>query len=120
MDTGATLSARTKAPAATSRPAMVNMSGRPAATRLPKAMARMARVTGHDSSSERIMAAWLALLKLAHRALSPVKVTEIDEVPRCCRGPERCSAATTMALVPAAAPAVTIPVRPSADSDAPA
>ena len=56
IDTGAILSARTKAPAATSRPAMVNMSGRPAATRLPKAMARMARVTGHDSSSERIMA----------------------------------------------------------------
>ena len=64
IDTGATLSARTKAPAATSRPAMVNMSGRPAATRLPKAMTRMTRVTGHDSSSERIMAEWLARVEV--------------------------------------------------------
>ncbi len=74
MDTGATLSASTRAPAATRRPAMVSIRGRPAATRLPKAMASMAMVTGHDSSSERIMAEWLAELKLAHSALSPVRV----------------------------------------------
>src|SRR6516164_6719116 len=87
MDTGAILSASTRAPAATSRPAMVSMSGSPAATRLPKATARMARVTGQDSSSERIMAEWLAELKLAHRALSPVSVALTVGVPDLVIGP---------------------------------
>ena len=61
--------------AATSSPAMVNSRGSPAATRLPKAMTKMMIVTGHDSISERSMAERLALLKFAHRALSPVRVT---------------------------------------------
>ena len=93
IDTGAILSARTRAPAATSRPAMVSISGRPAATRLPNATARMVRVTGHDSSSERIMAERLALLKFAHRALSPVRVTVMPDVPSLATGPARDSAA---------------------------
>ena len=56
IDTGATVVAMTSAPAATSSPAMVSISGRPAATRLPNAMTRMISVTGHDSISERSMA----------------------------------------------------------------
>ena len=47
----------------------------------PTAQTVLAKVTGHDSSSERIIAEWFARLKLAHRALSPVRVTEIDELP---------------------------------------
>jgi hypothetical protein len=72
---------------------MVNMSGRPAATRLPNATARMASVTGHESISERIIAEWLALLKLAHKALSPVRVAVTVGVPERLIGPARCSAA---------------------------
>ena len=76
METGVNLVAITRAPAATSRPAMVSIRGSPAATRLPKAMTRMTMVTGQDSISERSIAERLAVLKLAHRALSPVRVTE--------------------------------------------
>ena len=119
IDTGAILSARTRAPAATSRPAMVSISGRPAAIRLPNATARMVKVTGQESSSERIMAERLALLKFAHRALSPVKVTVMPDVPSLATGPARDPAAVTIALGPAAAPAVTIPVCPSLDSETP-
>jgi hypothetical protein len=60
---------------------MVSIRGSPAATRLPKAITRIAMVTGHDSSSERIIAAWLAELKSAHSALSPVRVTDTWPVP---------------------------------------
>src|ERR1039457_4370459 len=87
METGATLLAKTRAPAATSSPAIVSMSGRPAATKLPKAMAKMARVTGQLMSSERIMAERLAELKSAHRALSPVKVTDMARELIACNGP---------------------------------
>ena len=71
IDTGVNLVVITRAPAATSSPAMVSSRGRPAATRLPKAMTRMMIVTGHDSISDLSMAERLAVLKLAHRALSP-------------------------------------------------
>ena len=119
IDTGVTLVVRTRAPAATIRPAMVSMSGRPAATRLPKAITKMTIVTGHDSISERNMALRLTALKSAHRALSPVRVTEMPGRDRCWRGPASVSAAGTMALGPALAPAVMTPVLPSAESDTP-
>ena len=79
MDTGVNLVVITRAPAATSSPAMVRRRGSPAATRLPKAMIRMMIVTGHDSISDLSMADRLAVLKLAHRALSPVSVTETPD-----------------------------------------
>ena len=120
IDTGATCVDRTSAPAATSSPTIVSMSGRPAATRLPKAITRMTIVTGHDSISERSMAERLAELKLAHRALSPVRVTEIPGRESAASGLARASAARTMVFGSAAAPAVTTPVRPSRDSDTPA
>ena len=119
MDTGVTWVVSTRAPAATMRPTMVSSSGRPAATRLPKTMIKMAIVTGHDSISERSMAERLALLKSAHRALSPVSVTEMPGRARFESGPLRESAAFTMALGSAAAPAVTMAVRPSRDSETP-
>src|SRR5487761_1127723 len=44
IDTGATWSTSTSAPAATKSPAMVSINGSPAATKLPKATTRMASV----------------------------------------------------------------------------
>ncbi len=76
MLTGAMWVASTRAPAAVSSPTSVSISGRPAATRLPKAMTSTIIVTGQDSTSELIIAAWLTLLKFAHSALSPVRSTE--------------------------------------------
>ena len=82
MDTGVNLVVITRAPAATSRPAMVSSSGRPAATRLPKAITRMMMVTGQESISDLSMADRLAVLKSAHSALSPVRVTLIADEDR--------------------------------------
>ena len=75
IETGVNFVVITSAPAAAGRPAMVRSRGRPAATRLPNTMTKMMMVTGHESSSDRSMADRLALLKLDHRALSPVNVT---------------------------------------------
>ncbi len=104
MDTGVNFVVITSAPAATSRPAMVRSRGSPAATRLPKAMTKMMIVTGHDSISERSMAERLALLKSAHRALSPVSVTETPEVERAASFGSTASAACTILLEFAADP----------------
>ena len=120
IDTGMNFVVMTSAPAATSSPAMVNSSGRPAATRLPKAMIRMMIVTGHDSISERNMAERLAVLKLAHRALSPVRVTVTPDEDRAASFGSTESAACTILLELAADPAVTIAVRPSRDTETPA
>ena len=120
METGMNLVVITSAPAATSRPAMVNSSGSPAATRLPKAMTRMMIVTGHDSISERNMAERLAVLKSAHRALSPVRVTVTPDEDRAASFGSTASAACTILLEFAAAPAVMMAVRPSCEIETPA
>ncbi len=120
METGVTSVKSTRAPAATNRPTIVRRRGSPAATRLPNTMTRMAIVTGHESISERSMADRLASLKLAQSALSPVRVTEIPGRASSCNGRARAPAAFTMALGSAAAPAVTMPVRPSRESESPA
>jgi hypothetical protein len=99
---------------------MASISGSPAATRLPKAITRIASVTGQDSISERIIAAWLAELKSAHSALSPVRVTDTWLAPSRPRGRARPAAAVNIWFVPAAAPATTTAaVRPSAETDEP-
>ena len=92
---------------------MVRSSGSPAATRPPKAIKRMAIVTGHESISERIMADRFALLKLAHKALSPVRVMLTPDVESSLKGLARASAALTISFVPAAEPATMMAVRPS-------
>src|SRR5665213_622850 len=120
METGVNFVVITSAPAATNRPAMVRSRGRPAATRLPKAMTKMMMVTGHESSSERSMADRLALLKLDHRALSPVDVTVMPGRDNALRGVARESAAFTISFELAPAPAVITAVRPSRDKDGPA
>jgi hypothetical protein len=83
-------------------------------------MTKMMMVTGHDSISERNMADRLALLKLDHRALSPVNVTVMPGRDSAPRGAARASAALTMSFELAAAPAVITAVRPSRDSETPA
>src|SRR5450631_4262148 len=120
MDTGVNLVVITRAPAATSSPAMVRRRGSPAATRLPKAMIRMMIVTGHDSISDLSMADRLAVLKLAHRALSPVRVTETPDEDSAASFGCTASAACTILLEFAVAPAVMTAVRPSFEIDTPA
>jgi hypothetical protein len=120
IETGKRCVEITSAPAATSSPTMVKSSGRPAATRLPKAMTRMIIVTGHESISERIIAERFALLKSAHSALSPVSVTLTPVVESFSSGAANASAALTISLVPTADPAVMTAVRPSREIDVPA
>ena len=119
METGVNLVVMTRAPAATSSPANVSNSGRPAATRLPKATTRMTIVTGQDSISDRNMADRFAVLKSAHRALSPVRVTVTPDEVRAASFGSTASAACTILLESAADPAVIIAVRPSWEIDTP-
>src|SRR5664280_439893 len=120
METGVNFVVMTSAPAATSRPAIVSSSGNPAATRLPKAITRMMIVTGHDSISDRSMADRFAVLKSAHRALSPVRVTLTPDEDRAASFGSAASAACTTLLESAADPAVMIAVRPSPEIETPA
>ena len=120
METGTNLVVMTRAPAATSSPAMVKSRGSPAATRLPKAITKITIVTGHDSISERSMAERLAVLKFAHRALLPVRVTVTPDEDRAANLGCTESAACTILLELAADPAVMIAVRPSRDTETPA
>ncbi len=76
-------------------------------------------VTGHDSTSDLIIAAWLTLLKSDHSALSPVRFTDTVDVASFASGAVSASAARTIALASPAAPAWTIAVVPSRDSETP-
>src|SRR5664280_3834771 len=119
METGVNLVVITSAPAATKRPAIVSRRGSPAATRLPKAMTRMMIVTGHDSISDLSMAERLAVLKSAHRALSPVSTTLTPDVESAASFGCAVSAACTILFELAAAPAVMMAVRPSREIETP-
>src|SRR6266702_8293076 len=105
MLTGATWVDKTSAPAAVSRPTMVSISGSPAATRLPKAITSTISVTGQDSTSDLIIAEWLTVLKFDHRALEPVRSTDTEAVDSFVIGRVRSSAARTIVLESAFAPA---------------
>jgi hypothetical protein len=56
IETGVAAFNKTSAPAATTRPARVNINGKPAATTLPNARIKTASVTGHDNISDFIIA----------------------------------------------------------------
>src|SRR5665213_871170 len=113
MLTGAIWVDSTRAPAADNKPTRVSINGSPAATRLPNAITSTIIVTGHDSTSDLIIAAWFTLLKFAHSALDPVRLTEIVGDERPVNGPARASAARTIALASALAPAWMMTVVPS-------
>ena len=104
IEIGVTLVNRSRRPAALSRPTMVSRSGRPAATSEPKASNKMAKVTGHESISERSMAVRLAVLKSDHSTDAPVAATVMSCSLSWRTGCWRASAARTMSLGSAPAP----------------
>ncbi len=77
-------------------------------------------VTGQDSISDRSMADRFAVLKSAHRALSPVRVTVTPDEDRAASFGSTASAACTILLESAADPAVMMAVRPSREIETPA
>ena len=106
-------------PAEATRPRIVSISGSPAATSEPKASTRITIVTGQLNSSELIIAVRLAVLKSDHIPLAPVSETCTPSPCRRCSCVLRSSAARTMVLASAAAPACTIAVWPSREIDTP-
>ena len=106
-------------PAEATRPRIVSISGRPAATSEPNASTRITIVTGQLKSSERIIAVRLASLKSDHIPLAPVSETCTPSPSGRCSLVLRSSAARTMALASAAAPACTTTVWPSREIETP-
>ena len=68
-------------PAAAINPTIVSISGSPAATSEPNASTRIASVTGHEISSDFIIADRFAWLKSDHVPGAPVRSTRIPSVP---------------------------------------
>ena len=62
-------------PAAATSPTIVSISGSPAATSEPNASTRIASVTGHEISSDFIIADLFAWLKSDHMPAAPVRST---------------------------------------------
>ena len=99
---------------------MVSISGSPAATSEPKASIRMMSVTGHEISSDFIIALRLASLKSDHMPEAPVRLTCTSSVPASFSFPLSASAAATISVVVPFAPALTIAVWPSCEIENPA
>ena len=106
---------RYRDPAAAARPMIVSISGRPAATSEPKAISRIASVTGQETTSDFIIASLLAWLKSDHMPEAPVSATVVSAVPSSASGSLRSSAARTMSFEFAAAAAWRTTVWPSSE-----
>ncbi len=106
-------------PAEATSPRIVSISGSPAATSDPKAKTRMIIVTGHENSSDFIIAVRLAVLKSLHIPEAPVNETVVPFVPSARSLPFSESAAATIAVGSPLAPAVMIAVCRSCEIDAP-
>ncbi len=104
-------------PADATRPRIVSISGRPAATSEPNASTRMSIVTGHEMTSLLSIAERLASLKSDHMPDAPLSDTCTPSAPRSL--PFRSSAARTMSFGFAAAPAWMMAVWPSREIDRP-
>ncbi len=104
---------RNRLPAEAASPRIVSRSGRPAATSDPNASTRIASVTGQEISSDFIMASLLAVLKSDHMPGAPVSDTVTPLPPRSASSPFRSSAARTISVGDAAAPAWTRIALPS-------
>src|SRR3546814_1960818 len=89
METGTSSLIRTSEPADATRPARVRISGRPAATRAPKASTRIARVTGQETISDFSIASRLASLKSDQSSEDPVGLTWMPSTERSWRSPLR-------------------------------
>ncbi len=110
---------RKSEPAEATSPRMVSMSGSPAATSEPNARSRMPSVTGQEISSDLSIADLLASLKSDHMPEAPVSDTWMPSPASSASGALRSSAARTISLESAAAPACTMAVRPSREIDRP-
>ena len=92
-------------PAAATNPRIVSISGSPAATSEANARTRIASVTGHEISSDCIIAERFAALKSDHMAGAPVRSTSIPSAPSSASRAFSSSAARTMSSASRAAPA---------------
>ncbi len=101
---------RYRDPADAASPRIVSSSGNPAAASEPNARTRMASVTGQLISSDFIIAVLLAWLKSDHSPEAPVTAIWTRSLPSARTGSLRSSAARTMSLLFAAAPAMTTTV----------
>ena len=107
-------------PAAATSPTIVSINGRPAATSDPNASSRISSVTGQEITSDFNIAERFAALKSDHIADAPVRCTCTPAADSAASLPFNRSAATTIALESRAAPACTIAVCPSRETDTPA
>jgi hypothetical protein len=113
METGTSSLINTREPAEATRPARVRISGRPAATRAPKARTKIAMVTGHDTISDFSIASRLASLKSDQSSEEPVGFTCTRSTERSWSGCLRSVATRTISSVSAPAPARMMAVLPS-------
>src|ERR1035441_6479025 len=75
METGGPPAPRYSAPAVASRPIIVSISGRPAATSEPNAISMIVSVTGQEITSDFNIAERFAALKSDHIPAAPVRCT---------------------------------------------
>lgn len=115
IETGISSLISTSEPAEATRPARVRISGRPAATRAPKASTRIASVTGQETISEVSIASRFASLKSDHSSEEPVGLTCTVSVESPWSSSLRSVATRTISLVSTPAPASTTAVAPSWD-----
>ena len=101
---------RYSAPAVASRPIIVSISGRPAATSDPNAINMIVSVTGQEITSDFSIAERFAALKSDHIPEAPVRCTCTPPLDSAASGPLRRLAAATIAFESRAAPACTITV----------
>ncbi len=87
IEIGMTRVPRYSDPAAASRPIIVSISGRPAATSEPKASSMMPSVTGQEMTSDLSIAERLAALKSDHMPGAPVRLTTTAPLDRPCSVP---------------------------------
>ena len=86
IDTSKSCAASHRAPADATSPTMVSISGSPAAINAPNASTRIPRVTGHESTSDFIIADLLASLKSDHMPDAPVRLTVTPGAPASASG----------------------------------
>jgi hypothetical protein len=98
---------------------IVSISGRPAATREPKASTRIARVTGQEMTSDLSIASLLASLKSDHMPAAPVRWACTPGAAAAATGSLRSLAAATIPFGPSAAAARISAVRPSREMEMP-
>ena len=112
IDTSKACVIRNRLPADAVSPRIVSRSGSPAATSEPNASRRIASVTGQEMISDLSIALLLASLKSDHMPGAPVRLTVVVLLERPASSPFRSSAARTISVGLAAAPALRITVLP--------